>query len=98
MGPSHAVMFSSLSLLLTAAFFVVPGTLGIAEGTYGLFFHLLNLDPAAGVSLELSRKVNALLWFAFGGLLSLTFRGAKRGGASFISAQLPDRHADKRPK
>jgi uncharacterized protein (TIRG00374 family) len=74
LGPLHAVMFTSISLILTAAIFVLPGSLGVAEGTYGLFFHLLKLDPAVGVSLELSRKVNGLLWYAFGGLLAMSFK------------------------
>lgn len=77
LGPLHALLFGSISLFLTASLFVVPGTLGIAEGTYGLFFQWLGLDPAVGVSLELSRKVNAILWFAFGGLLALSFKSKK---------------------
>lgn len=74
LGFEYAIMFSSISLLLTASLFMIPGTLGVAEGTYGLFFHLLNLAPAMGVSLELSRKINALLWFGFGGILALVLK------------------------
>ncbi len=79
LGPWHALMFSSISLLLSAAFFVLPGSLGVAEGTYGLFFHILKLEPVAGVSLELSRKINAILWYGFGGLLAIAFK--RRGRA-----------------
>lgn len=77
LGPLHAMMFFSTSLLLAATLFVIPGALGIAEGTYGLFFHLLGLNPAVGVSLELSRKVNAVLWYVFGGFLALFLRNPK---------------------
>jgi uncharacterized protein (TIRG00374 family) len=77
LGPLHAVMFGSMSLLLTASIFILPGSFGVAEGAYGLFFHLLKLDPALGVSLELSRKINGLIWYAFGGLLALSFKKSK---------------------
>lgn len=77
LGPLHAMVFFSTSLLLAATLFVIPGALGIAEGTYGLFFHLLGLNPAVGVSLELSRKVNAVLWYVFGGFLALFLRNPK---------------------
>ncbi len=74
LGLLHAFLLNSLSLTLSAAFFIVPGTLGLSEGSYGLFFQLLGLNPAVGVSLELSRKINGLLWFAFGGILALVFK------------------------
>lgn len=77
LGTLHAVMFSSISLILTSSMFILPGSLGVAEGAYGLLFHLLKLNPAVGVSLELSRKINGLLWYAFGGLLALSFKKDK---------------------
>jgi hypothetical protein len=69
-----AVLCSSISLLLTVAFFVFPGNLGVLEGTYGLLFHWLGLDPATGVTMELLRKVNAVSWNLVGGVIALTFR------------------------
>lgn len=77
LGPLEAVILSSLSLLLTVVFFLFPGNLGILEGTYGLLFHWLGLDPATGVSLELLRKLNAGLWYFVGGVIALTFKREK---------------------
>ncbi|MBI2980847.1 MAG: hypothetical protein HYY44_00830, partial [Deltaproteobacteria bacterium] len=58
----------------TVAFFFFPGNLGINEGAFGLIFHFLGLDPAAGVSVELLRKVNSVFWVIAGGVVALTFR------------------------
>jgi len=74
LGPLDAILFASLALLITVAFFFFPGNLGVNEGAYGLLFFFLGLDPATGVSLELLRKANSILWVAAGGVVALTFR------------------------
>ncbi len=72
-----ACVLSSLALLLTVVFFLFPGNLGILEGTYGLLFHWLGLDPASGVALELLRKINAGLWYFVGAGIALIFKREK---------------------
>lgn len=74
LGPFEAIILSSLALLMTVAFFFFPGNLGVNEGAFGLLFHFLGLDPAVGVSVELLRKVNSILWVFTGGLVALTFK------------------------
>lgn len=81
LSPLDAILLSSLSLLMTVAFFFFPGNLGINEGAFGLIFHFLGLDPAAGVSVELLRKVNSVLWVIAGGVVALTFKRKLKGAS-----------------
>ncbi|MBI2068078.1 MAG: flippase-like domain-containing protein [Deltaproteobacteria bacterium] len=74
LGFLEAIIFSSMSLLMTVLFFLFPGNLGILEGTYGVLFHWLGFDPATGVSLELLRKLNSGLWYFVGAAIALTFK------------------------
>jgi hypothetical protein len=78
LGPLEAIMFSSMALLMTVAFFLFPGNLGILEGTYGMLFHWIGLDPASGVTMELLRKLNAGLWYLVGGIIAITFKRERR--------------------
>ncbi len=74
LGFSEAILLSSLALFMTLIFFILPGNLGVLEGSYALLFRWLGLNPTLGVVMELLRKVNACLWYLVGGVIALTFK------------------------
>jgi hypothetical protein len=63
---AQAMMFESLNRVITVAFKFVPLRVGVDEAASGAFAILLGVNPAAGVSLAVVRKVRSLFWMAMG--------------------------------
>ena len=63
---AEAVMFESLNRVITAVFKFVPLRVGIDEAASGAFASLLGVNPVAGVSLAVVRKVRNLFWMGVG--------------------------------
>jgi uncharacterized protein (TIRG00374 family) len=61
-----AYFLAMLGALINTVFVLVPGSVGVMEGAYGGLFHLLSLDPAAGIALQLIRRVRTLFWTCVG--------------------------------
>ncbi|RMG46450.1 MAG: hypothetical protein D6723_17020 [Acidobacteria bacterium] len=67
--PITAVIIESITKLINAAFFFVPGQVGVYEGGQALVLNLLGLGTAAGVTLALIEKIRNLFWAAVGLLI-----------------------------
>ncbi|NOZ02004.1 MAG: hypothetical protein GXP54_08975, partial [Deltaproteobacteria bacterium] len=61
---------------------IVPGRVGITEGGLTLLFDLLKLDPLAGFSMEVIRRMRMLLTVAVGLILGLFVMHGKKAGHS----------------
>jgi hypothetical protein len=62
----EAVMFESLSRVVTVVFKFVPLRVGVDEAITGAFARLVGVNPAAGVALAVIRKVRSLFWMGIG--------------------------------
>jgi hypothetical protein len=67
-GPTlvQAVIFESVNRLVIVVFKFVPFRIGVDEALTGALAPILSVDPAAGVTLAVVRKVRSLFWAAVG--------------------------------
>jgi hypothetical protein len=63
---AQAVAFESLNRVIIVIFKFVPFRIGVDEALNGGLAPILSVNPAAGVSLALVRKVRSLFWAAVG--------------------------------
>lgn len=63
---AQAIVFEALNRVVTVAFKFVPFRIGVDEALSGALAPLLAVNPAAGVTLALVRKVRNLSWSAIG--------------------------------
>ena len=63
---AEAMMFESLNRVITAVFKFVPLRVGVDEAASGAFARLVGINPVAGVTLAVVRKVRSLFWMAVG--------------------------------
>jgi len=63
---AQAVVFEALNRVITVAFKFVPFRIGVDEALSGALAPMLALNPAAGVSLAVVRKVRSLFWAGIG--------------------------------
>jgi hypothetical protein len=68
---AQAIVFETLNRIVTVAFKFVPFRIGVDEAFSGAVAPLLAVNPAAGVTLAVVRKVRNLFWAAIGLLLML---------------------------
>lgn len=66
--------------------FYVPGRVGVDEGGAAGAFLLLGMDPGAGLTLALARRMQALFWAAVG-LAWLGLSGADRSAGRLVSSE-----------
>jgi len=66
-----ALMLCALSPIINAVFTFVPGALGVMEGAYSGVLYLLHLDPAIGITIQISKRIRSALWI----ILGLVFLG-----------------------
>lgn len=69
-----AFMIDALSLIISAALFLVPWQAGTQEAAKALIFGLCGLSPASGFALGLIQRVRDLIWAGIGLLCLATFR------------------------
>lgn len=74
---AQAIVFEALNRVMTVAFKFVPFRIGIDEALSGAVAPALALNPAAGVSLAVVRKVRSVFWSA-AGLLIVAAHPAER--------------------
>lgn len=72
---AQAIIFETLNRVVTVAFKFVPFRLGVDEVFSGALAPALAIDPAAGVTLAVVRKVRNLAWAAVGLLLVAAHSG-----------------------
>ena len=63
---AQAVVFEALNRVVTVAFKFVPFRIGVDEALSGAMAPMLAVNPAAGVSLAIVRKVRSLVWSGVG--------------------------------
>ncbi len=63
---AQAIVFEALNRVVTVAFKFVPFRVGIDEALTGALAPVLTLNPVAGVTLAIVRKVRNLFWAAIG--------------------------------
>lgn len=66
-----ALVLCALAPVVNAVFTFVPGALGVMEGAFSGVLYLLHLDPAIGITIQISKRIRAGLWI----LLGLVFLG-----------------------
>ena len=76
-SPADAFILEALAQAVASAAFVVPGALGVQEGGFLLFGHLLGLGPEVALALALARRVRDLLVFLPGLLLWQAIEGRR---------------------
>lgn len=74
---THGLFLSSLSVLINIIFVFIPGSMGIMEGGYGAVFHLLKLNPAMGIAIQLFRRLRTFFWIFLGLLVIPLFKPKK---------------------
>jgi hypothetical protein len=86
---TEALLFEALNRVMTVAFKFVPFRVGVDEMASGAFAPVLALDPAAGVSLAVIRKVRNLFWAGVG----VALIGAHHGRAVPATGRRGTAHA-----
>lgn len=59
-------LLASITAILNMLFVFIPGTVGVLEGAYAVFFHFLHQDPALGTSIQILRRFRVIVWTALG--------------------------------
>ena len=85
---AQAVMFESLNRMIMVAFKFVPLRVGVDEAASGAFAVLVGVNPVAGVSLAVVRKVRSLFWIA-SGLTLIAVRSARKSSATGRHGNVP---------
>jgi hypothetical protein len=78
---AQAVVFESVNRIIIVAFKFVPFRIGVDEALTGALAPILSVNPAAGVTLAIVRKVRSLFWAAVG-LVVIAAHPTQREGAS----------------
>ncbi len=66
LGFAQCIFLTTLSVLINMVFGIIPGSLGVMEGGYGILLKLYGLNPALGVAIQLIRRVRLLFWTLLG--------------------------------
>ncbi len=61
-----ALVLCALAPIVNAVFTFVPGALGVMEGAYSGVLYLLHIDPAIGITIQISRRIRAAFWIVLG--------------------------------
>ncbi len=80
--PSTATVIEAFGTAVRFATFVIPASLGAAEGGYVVTFAALGLGPAAGVSFGLVRRVREATWAGIGLVVFALMRRRNQWSAS----------------
>lgn len=76
-----AFLIASLTVVINGLFFFMPSNIGVLEGGQVFLFLTLGLDPAAGLSLGIVKRMRKLLWISVGWLF-LTHLSRSMGRAA----------------
>ncbi len=63
---TESYLLLSMTIIINMVFVFVPGTLGVMEGAFAGVFAVFNLNPAAGTSIQIIRRLRMLAWTAIG--------------------------------
>jgi hypothetical protein len=78
---TQAIVFESVNRMIIVAFKFVPFRFGVDEVLTGALAPVLSVNPAAGVSLAVVRKVRGLFWAGIGLIVIAAHPAARRRSA-----------------
>ncbi len=84
--PTTATVIEAFGTAVRFATFVIPASLGAAEGGYVVTFAALGLGPAAGMSFGLVRRLREATWAGIGLVVFALMRQRNEGPASVASS------------
>lgn len=61
-----ALILCALAPMVNLVFAFVPGALGVLEGAYGGVLYLLGFDPAMGITIQIAKRMRAVVWISIG--------------------------------
>ncbi len=61
-----SIVLCAMTPVINAVFTFVPGALGVMEGAYSGVLYLLHLDPAIGITIQISKRIRAAVWIVTG--------------------------------
>lgn len=61
-----ALLLGALAPIVIFLFAFIPGALGVMEGAYSGILYLLNIPPEVGLSIQIFRRIRALIWIIIG--------------------------------
>lgn len=73
-----ALFLATLSPIINMAFTYIPGALGVMEGAYSAALYLLGLDPAIGFTIQIVKRIRAVIWIGLGLLFISLFRSPEK--------------------
>lgn len=82
LGMTGSLLLASLTILVNMVFVFIPGSLGVLEGAYGALFHVMGLDPAYGVGIQLVRRIRTIIWVFIGMCFVIPFPQQKNDALS----------------
>ncbi len=71
---TECLFLTTLGILINLVFVFIPGSMGVMESGYGALFHLLNLNPAYGVAIQLIRRIRTFFWIGLGLLIMVVYK------------------------
>ena len=69
-----AIFLGTITPLVNLIFTFVPGALGIMEGVYTGFSHLIGIPPSVGLSIQIYRRCRAAFWLSVGFVLMALYK------------------------
>ena len=79
---ARAALMEGVIKFINAGWFVVPGQLGVAEGSYAVIFRVFGLASVAGVTLSVARRIRTLITALVGLVALIAMRNPRRRNAS----------------
>jgi uncharacterized membrane protein YbhN (UPF0104 family) len=73
-------LIEGASKFISLAFFLIPGQVGAAEGTYALIFKMVGLPASAGFALAVARRLRSIMVAGAGLTLTPLWRDMPAGG------------------
>jgi len=61
-----AFMLAAAAPIINFAFAFIPGSLGVLESTYTAILYFMNFHPAIGITIQIIRRLRAVIWLAVG--------------------------------
>jgi uncharacterized protein (TIRG00374 family) len=81
-----ALMLAALAPMVNAAFAFIPGAFGVMEGAYSGVLYLMHINPAIGITIQITKRLRAAFWIALG----LLFLGAHERRKVLLDDAVPE--------
>jgi uncharacterized protein (TIRG00374 family) len=61
-----ALVLCAMTPMINAVFTFIPGAFGVMEGAYIGILYLLHINPAIGITIQISKRLRSALWIILG--------------------------------